>query len=96
MFLPLFDEKEQKAIDAGYQRWASWTLYWLGDKACNVMHLHANDDDRFAKQWVGFWYPVYNKLMLWSSDVQGETENGPWRAVQSDEEDSSPEQDQQS
>lgn len=91
MFLPLFDEKEQAAMDATYQRWASWSLYWMGDVASRILDLNANDD-AYAELWCGFWYPIYNRLMLWSVDVQGETENGPWKAVLNEEEDSSPEQ----
>ena len=43
---------------------ASWTCYWLGDLASKV--LSWNDSER----WCAFWYPIYNKLMCWSSDIQ--------------------------
>ena len=50
----------------------SWTLYWLGDFVSKPMH------------WTyGYWlYPVYNRLMIWSTDVQDWSGcDGPWGEV---------------
>jgi hypothetical protein len=50
-------------------RWAlAWILYWLGDGTSQVME--------YFNWW--FLYYFYNKLMCWSSQIQGETDNGPW------------------
>jgi len=49
----------------------SWTLYWLGDIICRPM-------ERFDWVWL---YPTYNKLMCWSSSVQGKTKKGPWGKI---------------
>ena len=48
----------------------SWTLYGLGDLVSKPMHLT-----------YGYWlYPVYNRLMIWSYDVQDwSSTDGPWR-----------------
>jgi hypothetical protein len=43
----------------------SWVCYYAGDLACKILEL--NDDSEW---WCGFWYPVYNKLMCWSGDIQ--------------------------
>lgn len=47
----------------------SWTLYWLGDIVSRPMNFDCM-----------FWlYPVYNRLMLWSSQVQDWAGNkAPW------------------
>jgi hypothetical protein len=48
----------------------SWTFYWLGDLVSKPMH------------YLNWWwlYPVYNRLMIWSYDVQEWAGNlGPWR-----------------
>lgn len=51
---------------------ASWVLYWLGDLASKTMHWF---------NWTAFFlYPVYNRLIGWSVDIQGEG-NGPWERV---------------
>ena len=48
----------------------SWALYGLGDMVSRLMQW-------FDWAWI---YPVYNKLMLASSDVQDWAGNaGPWR-----------------
>lgn len=54
-------------------RWAlSWTLYWLGDLVSYPMNWP-----------LGYHlYPIYNVLMGWSVDIQGESDNGPWREVE--------------
>jgi hypothetical protein len=54
---------------------ASWVLYWLGCAACWVMHVW----DEYVG--IGTFYPVYNRLMGWSSIVQGPSDNGPWEHV---------------
>ena len=43
---------------------ASWVLYGLGDLVYRLAGPR------------GFW-PIYNHLMLWSDDIQGES-RGPW------------------
>lgn len=48
----------------------SWILYWLGDLVSKPM------------EWFDFWwlYPVYNRLMTWSLQVQDWCGNtGPWK-----------------
>lgn len=48
----------------------SWTLYWLGDAVSRPMNWF---------EWAWWLYPVYNKLMLWSSSVQDWNGGcGPW------------------
>ena len=48
----------------------SWVLYWLGDLVSRLMNFDCM-----------FWlYPVYNKLMTWSYNIQVWGGNhGPWR-----------------
>ena len=48
----------------------SWTLYGLGDLVSKPMHLT-----------YGYWlYHVYNRLMIWSYDVQDRSSTDvPWR-----------------
>ncbi len=48
----------------------SWLLYGLGDLVSKPMH------------YIDLWwlYPVYNRLMIWSYDIQDWAgANGPWR-----------------
>lgn len=48
----------------------SWTFFWMGDVVAKVMHLL----DIF-----GHLYPIYNKLMNWSINVQDWAGNkSPW------------------
>ena len=48
----------------------SWTFFWLGDLISRLMHISG----------LGWFYPAYNRLMLWSIDIQEWSEcNGPWR-----------------
>ena len=50
----------------------SWALYWLGDLVSKPMH------------YINWWwlYPVYNRLMISSADVQDWSEaNGPWEST---------------
>lgn len=52
----------------------AWLFYWLGDLAWRVME--SDDDD----SWRWKLYPVYQKCMGWSYDIQkwgGDL--GPWR-----------------
>lgn len=47
----------------------SWVLYWLGDLTSKPLH------------YLNWWwlYPVYNRLMIWSVDVQDWSgADGPW------------------
>lgn len=48
----------------------AWALYWIGDKVCDL------NDYLFPE--TGRLYWLYNKLMCWSDDVQGDIEGGPW------------------
>jgi hypothetical protein len=52
----------------------AWSLYYAGDLAWRVG----------AGGWPGkhfeFPYRLYNCLMCWSSDCQGESPIGPWRS----------------
>ena len=48
----------------------SWSLYWLGDLISRPMQW-------FDWDWL---YPVYNQLMLTSSNIQNWAGNkGPWK-----------------
>lgn len=47
----------------------SWSLYWAGDLVSRAMH--------FDFMW--WLYPMYNRLMQWSSQVQDWADNDtPW------------------
>jgi hypothetical protein len=50
----------------------SWILYWLGDLTSKPMNY---------LDW--YWlYPVYNRLMCWSVDVQDWSKaDGPWEST---------------
>lgn len=52
-------------------RWLlAWAFYWAGDFTSK------------AQRWDWGWtYPIYNRLMTISSDIQGPTDNGPWSAI---------------
>ena len=52
-------------------RWAlSWVLYRLGDAVSRPM-----------ERWELYrLYPIYNRLMCWSDDVQG-AGPGPWKSA---------------
>lgn len=59
----------------------AWSLFWLGDLASKIMEL--NDD---SEMWVGFWFPIYQDLMLASSLVQDKYKlDGPWESVSDDQ-----------
>jgi hypothetical protein len=50
----------------------SWILFWIGDLLSKPMH------------YINWWwlYPVYNRLMIWSADVQDwSSANGPWEST---------------
>jgi hypothetical protein len=50
----------------------SWTLYWLGDFVSKPLHY-------FDWWWL---YPVYNRLMICSVDVQDWSgAKGPWEST---------------
>jgi hypothetical protein len=52
-------------------RWfVSWTLFWVGDALSRVMNLGWGP--------LGRLYPLYNRLMGWSSAIQG-SGRGPWQ-----------------
>ena len=48
----------------------SWILYWLGDLVSKPMNWF---------EWAWWLYPVYNRLMRWSYNIQKWVGNdGPW------------------
>lgn len=48
----------------------SWALFWMGDGVSKIMHLIDN---------FGHLYPIYNKSMNWSYDIQNWANNKtPW------------------
>ena len=62
-----------------YIRWLlAWSLFWIGDVLSGL--------DRVDSEWlVSFWFPVYSccmvwsgRCMIWSSDIQGDSDFGPW------------------
>ena len=71
-------------------RIASWTCYYLGDWTSMILELFDND------MWCSFWYPIYNKLMIWSGDIQdaagydprtgADTSKWPWFKAEEDNE----------
>lgn len=60
-----------------YFRWAiAWVLYWIGDLVSKM--------DRIDWEWLAnIWYPVYNRCMYWSSNIQGSGHFGPWHKTPS-------------
>jgi len=58
-----------------YVRWTiSYALYWMGHAVSRL--------DRWDIGWlIDIWYPVYNRLMGWSTRVQGAGDFGPWQDV---------------
>ncbi len=54
---------------------ASWVVYAAGDLVSRLVF------------WVGRGYPIYNRLMIWSADIQGEG-SGPWSAPENNEDQS--------
>ena len=61
----------------------SWACYYLGDWACSIMYWFDN-----FEFWVAVWFPVYQKFMCWSIDLQSkggfdtdkvlDTSDWPW------------------
>jgi len=51
---------------------ACWSCYYLGDLASKI--LESNDNSEW---WCDFWYPIYSKLMCWSSDIQDKAGHDP-------------------
>ena len=47
---------------------ASWLVYGAGDLFWRLVAQH------------GWFYSVYNRLILWSDDIQGEG-SGPWKTI---------------
>jgi hypothetical protein len=52
----------------------SWALYWMGDLVSKLM-ARMPDDPEWPCELL---YPIYSRLMIWSSNVQGDG-SGPWR-----------------
>lgn len=48
----------------------SWAAYWTGDAVSRAM-------DRYGRI-TPLLYPIYNRLMLWAVDLQGDDPDGPW------------------
>lgn len=46
----------------------AWLVYTIGDA---ISHL-----DHVTGDWFSF-YPIFNRLLLWADDIQGEGP-GPW------------------
>ena len=59
-----------------FRKILAYVLHYLGDFVCTTFLFN---DSWFCKWFFdgGFMYPVYNKLMIWSSDIQGNGD-GPW------------------
>lgn len=53
-------------------RWTlSWMMYWIGDTWWSATEP--------LTKWFCWPYRVYSRLMNWSLDIQGPSENGPWK-----------------
>jgi len=50
-----------------------WTCYYLGDFVSKILALFDNII------WADIWYPMYNRLMLWSSYLQDEAGFDPYK-----------------
>lgn len=50
----------------------AWTLYRIGDAWCR---LAVRRGPGYYFEWP---YRVYNRIMLWSIDMQGSGHGGPW------------------
>lgn len=46
----------------------AWLLFYVGHVTSLIM--------KTTHCWL--LYPIYNRFMLWSSDIQGLSDNGPW------------------
>lgn len=59
---------------AKYARWLlAWSLFWIGDMVSRL--------DRWDVEWlIRLWMPIYQRCMVWSSNIQGESDFGPWVA----------------
>ena len=56
----------------------SWACYWAGDAVYRIF------DHRVISYTPG-WYRLYNRLMCWSDDIQGDDPNGgPWKDASPD------------
>lgn len=56
-----------------YVRWAvAWILFWAG-------HIVSRPMNVWRLAFV--LYPIYNRLMGWSSEIQGPGDFGPWQHV---------------
>ena len=53
----------------------SWSCYWAGDVVCRLGH-------RLPDWAAPAWYPAYQRLMGWSSDLQDACGRGPWTPVE--------------
>ncbi|SHL42450.1 hypothetical protein SAMN05216428_102362 [Nitrosospira sp. Nsp11] len=52
-----------------------WTLYWLGHAASKV--LEASWGDKY-EWWADIFYPLYNRLMIWSYLLSDWAQLGIW------------------
>jgi hypothetical protein len=55
----------------------SWILYQAGLVAWAPLTWKLADGER----WAGFWYPIYNSLMVASEKLQGSDTRGPWGPI---------------
>lgn len=53
------------------RKYLAWLLYYAGALVWKI-------DSKLTL--YGCVYPLYNRLMTWSSSVQGPSDNGPWSA----------------
>ncbi len=70
---------------------ACWACYYTGDVASKILDLFGN-----SNAWACFWYPIYNKFMLWSNRLQdaagynpdnvNDVSNWPWSSCTEDKE----------
>ena len=44
-----------------------WLCYGLGDLVSKLGSIERFED---SERWASIWYPVYNRLMIWSDKVQ--------------------------
>lgn len=61
-------------------RLLSWTCYYLGDLSFKILELF---DD--SELWVNLWFPIYSKLMCWSSTIQDTSGFDPQTGIDTSE-----------
>lgn len=43
----------------------SWICYYAGDLSSKILNIGSN-----SAIWCNIWYPIYNTLMMWSTEMQ--------------------------